>query len=975
MSFGFAIGDFVALGNLAWNVYKECKSASAEFQEARNEVLSLHTAIRELQDEVDNKDSILNRAGVGRKQELDGLMRNCSDVLGQLEQLLTRYRSLGTKQKRTWDRVKFGSEGLQEIRSKLMFHTSALTLFLTSLGTGSLGRIEKKLDDLAAEIRAGQHEPSLISLCNEEDKPEQDSAWRVLIDELSEEFTRVEIEAHKDEIKRYIRDLLLRGDLDERCPSPELTEVYRTIAPSLASDPEEDPFTGAVPHRTRWPPQPSFESGSESSDSVLTERLAHDPTPSESDDSKLNSGNSDSRGKDIRTADECCEPELTLPQKPSVYTIEDLFPSCSPTKSTPGRLAYVGIDINFDYCRVAAYDTEALTSVVLSNEHGNRCTPTYVAFTPDDILIGEDAKNQASRNVENTFFGFTSLLGSLFDDKIAWTVKANSTFQLDNRNGRPAFFAPCRGKHYSPEELTAFLIKKLVHVAEVILGRAVSQIYIAAHGPLDFFRRQAYYEAAALAKVELLQRLRTRTTAAAFKYFVDQPPEDITDLGAVIVVDVRIDGCDCSILEFSEDVIEVSRTFGHFNSQLSLDVCLSRLLCSNFYANHPDIILPVTPRGMLRLTKAVEEARRQLFSAKKAELLIDSFVGGVDLNAQIDQTQIEDMVKRYLAPSLVESYERILNYTSTRAVKVTQLLVIGEMAKLLHVRNLIRRLSSDKFAAPAPVSQIDPLECTVFGITADHANVLGEGKSFKPILESISSNLSIATYSTDDEAESLTSIYKLGTHIPNYHRRDLFTMEDFQNGALLRILATKEFEIEEHRSCLEVAFLFSHDIQQLRAPYKLELRLDIGWFGDFKILVHGTKFHGSKDHDGIRETLLEMYRSSAGLLTVKRGTCVPITPHIRQNWRLTADETRYRIEGPTAEESREAAYRPETGHRRKDKAGGFTQETARERNQDKKQKDGSTISKKGIEESITAGGPLSIRLTSSLNLCTREAIA
>ena len=844
MASGFAIGDFVALGNLAWNVYKECKTASIEFQEARNEVLSLHTAIRELHDEVDNKDSILNRAGFGRKQELDGLMRNCSDVLGQLEQLLTRYRSLGTKHKRTWDRLKFGSEGLQEIRSKLMFHTSALTLFLTSLGTGSLGRIEKKLDDLASEIRAGQHEPSLISLCNEEDTSDGNGAWRVLIDELSEDFSRVEIEAHKEEITRYIRDLLLRGDLDERCPSPELnTEEHRTIAPSLAFNPEVDPFTDAVPQRTRWPPQPTFESGSESSDLVVTEKHVHDPSPSESDDGKLSSGNFDGRGKDISSADECYEPEKPLPQRPAVDTIEDLFPPCNPTKSTFGRLAYVGVDINFDYCRVAAYDMEILTPDVLSNEHGNRSTPTYVAFTPDNILIGEDAKHQAARNVENTFYGFTSLLGSLFDDKITMTFKDNSTFRIHNHNGKPVFFAPCRGKHYSPEELTAFLIKKLVHVSEVALGQTVSQIFIAAHAPLDFFRRQAYYEAAALAKVELLERLRTRTTAAAFKYLVDQPPGDFTDPRAVLVIDVRIDGCDCSIFQIDEGILEVSGTFGHFNSHISLDVCLSKLLCSSFYAKHPDILSPVSPRGMTRLTKAVEEARRQLFSAKNAEIFIESFVGGVDLHAQINQTQIEDMVDRHLVPSLVESYGRLSNLTSSGVeLKVIDVILIGEMARMLHVRNLIRQLIRDKFAAPALVSQMDPLEYAVLGITADHGCIYVGGNSESLILDALNSRLSLATYSAHNDAESLTTIYKQGKTIPSGRRTDLYTMEDSQNGAFLRIFATKEFEIEEHRLCLEVAFLFPHDIQQLRGPCKLEFTLTLRTLGDFDIFIRGTKF-------------------------------------------------------------------------------------------------------------------------------------
>lgn len=891
MSFGFAVGDFIALGNLAWNVYKECKSASAEFQEARNEVISLHTAIRELQDEAENNDSILIRAGLGRKQELDDLMRNCSDVLRELEQLLTSYRSLGTKYKRTWDHIKFGSEGLQEIRSKLMFYTSALTLFLTSLGTGSLGRIEKKLDELAAEIRAGQHEPSLISICNEEDRFQQNNAWRVLISELSEEFSRDEIEAHKDEITRYIRDLLTRGDFAEQDPRPGIsTEGQHTIAPFPTPSSGEDPFTGAAPHRTRWPPQPTFESGSESTGPTSTEHPAHYSTPSESDDGKLNSGESESRSKDISGPDECCEPETHLPWKPSVSTIEGLFPPLVSTKSTPGTLRYVGVDINFDYCRVAAYDTKTSTTNILLNEHGNRSTPTYIAFTPNNILVGEDAKNQASRNVENTFFGFTTLLGNLFHDKVTSTLKDHSNFQINDQDGKPAFFAPCRGKQYSPEELTALLIKKLVHVAEMASGHAVPQVYICAHAPLDSFRREAYHRAAALAKVNLAHHLRNRTTAAAFKYVVDQHQENNQGPEALIVIDVRIDGCDCSRFELGEGVVEATGTFGHFNGHLSLDVCLGKMLCSNLFANHPEITSPLSPRGITRLIRAVEEARRQLLSAKKAEILIDSFIEGLDLNVQLHQTQVEDIVERFMIPELVECYKHLLEGSGTTGkLREIKVILIGEMARFHLVRDTVERLNRDVFAATAFISQIDPVEYAVLGVSANHADVWGK-KSDKLIVDCLNSNLSLATYSTQDASERMTIMLMFGDVVPPTRRRSLFTMKNYQEGALLRFFANKEFDFEEYRLSFEVAFLLPAEIRQL-GPYALILTIDYGCHSpELDITIREKRSSDSQDDGRLSKVLFEMNRSGTGLVTVKRGECMPITPYIRENWRVTSDK-------------------------------------------------------------------------------------
>jgi hypothetical protein len=132
---------------------------------------------------------------------------------------VTRYRSLGTSQKKVWDRIKFDDEGIQVIRNKFVLHTSTLTLFLTSLGTGSLGRIEKKLDEIAADIRAGQHEPSVITAVNDDVSSSQNEAWRFLCSELADDFSRDEIEAYKGEIKTYIKQLMDQGALEEQIES------------------------------------------------------------------------------------------------------------------------------------------------------------------------------------------------------------------------------------------------------------------------------------------------------------------------------------------------------------------------------------------------------------------------------------------------------------------------------------------------------------------------------------------------------------------------------------------------------------------------------------------------------------------------------------------------------------------------------------------------------------------------------------
>ena len=236
MSFGFAVGDILAVSNFAWTLYRSCKGASEEFQEISREVITLHTGIKELEEDACNPDSLLNRVGKSRKSELETLLQSCMTVLRQLQRLVTRYQNLGTNHKRVWDRVKFGTEGIQNIREKLTFHAASITLFLTSLGTGALGGIERKLDELLMEIRDGKREPSILSLGEEEDETEQDSTWRLLKGDLADGgITEQELELHKSDILGHLRALVHNGELGEAVSKRE--KKLRTSAPSTASAP------------------------------------------------------------------------------------------------------------------------------------------------------------------------------------------------------------------------------------------------------------------------------------------------------------------------------------------------------------------------------------------------------------------------------------------------------------------------------------------------------------------------------------------------------------------------------------------------------------------------------------------------------------------------------------------------------------------------------------------------------------------
>ncbi|KAE8441293.1 hypothetical protein EG329_005559 [Mollisiaceae sp. DMI_Dod_QoI] len=216
---GYGIGDFIAVGQLVWKVYKACKGAPSEFQELRRELSTLHTIIHELEDEARMPTSLLNRRGSNRKSELYDMLRNLSSVLEQIEDIAERYHSLGKDQKRAWDRIKFAGTDLATLRSKLLVHIGGINVFIASLSAGSLARIEGILDDLVRDIQEGKKEPSIISTHQTTDE----AAWNELERELiGDGITKQDIETYKEDIKEYLKKLIQGGLAGIRSESVDL---------------------------------------------------------------------------------------------------------------------------------------------------------------------------------------------------------------------------------------------------------------------------------------------------------------------------------------------------------------------------------------------------------------------------------------------------------------------------------------------------------------------------------------------------------------------------------------------------------------------------------------------------------------------------------------------------------------------------------------------------------------------------------
>ncbi len=212
MSFGFAVGDFIAAGTLAWNVYRSCKGMRKEFAEVGREARAAHTVAKELVEEAKDEQSVLNRRGAARTQELLSLVGGLQKALEDFDRIIIKYRGLSRRERRIWDQLRLASEDLSGIRDKLTYHLVAITAFTDSLERGTLARMETVMLELVEEVRQGRRPPTLVSI----DHLQDTSGWKELESELAEDgITAADVVEHKAAIRVFLLGRLKDSNADD----------------------------------------------------------------------------------------------------------------------------------------------------------------------------------------------------------------------------------------------------------------------------------------------------------------------------------------------------------------------------------------------------------------------------------------------------------------------------------------------------------------------------------------------------------------------------------------------------------------------------------------------------------------------------------------------------------------------------------------------------------------------------------------